>query len=81
MSETRLRTATKAICWQVLGLKVTFLLGWWFTGSIVESGGLSLSVTAVSLATYFAYERAWLAVRWGRVAIEDAQSATNSSRR
>ncbi len=81
MGETRLRTATKAIGWQLLGLLVSFLLGWFFTGSITQSGGLSLSLAAIGFTTYVFYERLWLAIPWGRIHLDDAQSAANSSRR
>lgn len=64
--ETRKRTLTKAILWQVLGLVVMGLIGWALTGSAALGGGLALANTFIGFITYVLYERLWAHIGWGR---------------
>lgn len=65
--ETRSRTLTKALIWQLLGLAVMLCVGWMLTGSLAVGGGIALINTLVGFITYFLYERIWSRIGWGRV--------------
>ena len=64
--ETRKRTLTKAVLWQLLGVVVMAGIGWAMTGSASIGGGLALANAAVGFVTYVLYERVWARIGWGR---------------
>ena len=65
--ETRRRSITKAVIWNILGLISMSLIGLAATGSVALGGKLALINTGVGLACYFLYERVWSKISWGRV--------------
>lgn len=64
--DTGLRTFTKAMIWQVIGVAVTLALGWWLTGSASVGGTIAVANMFISLTVYVAYERLWERISWGR---------------
>ncbi len=64
--ETRKRSVTKAIIWNLLGLSTMSVVGYVATGSAAVGGKLALVNTALGFALYLIYERVWSAIRWGR---------------
>jgi len=63
--DSKLRTITKAITWQVLGLLTTSALAWLHTGSITTALSFALTTAASGLAFFVLHERLWARVRWG----------------
>jgi uncharacterized membrane protein len=63
--ESKLRTLTKAITWQALGLATTAALAWFHTGNMVTAMSFALSTAASGLAFFVLHERIWARVRWG----------------
>lgn len=66
--ETQKRTLVKALSWQSLGLLVTGLIGWYFTGSLTGSIGVALSSSLSGFVCYFLHERLWQRIPWGLAA-------------
>lgn len=64
--ETKTRTLTKALIWNVIGFLVMALVGFIATGSLVAGGAMALVNAAIGLASYVFYERIWDRVTWGR---------------
>ncbi len=64
--ETNRRTLVKAVIWNALGLSVMSLVGLIMTGSIAVGGTIAVINTLLGLAMYFAYERVWSRINWGR---------------
>jgi len=64
--ETRSRTLTKAIIWQLLGLLTMTVVGLLVTGSVLEGGAVAGTNAMIGLATYIFYERVWARINWGR---------------
>lgn len=64
--ETRRRSVLKAVIWNVIGLIMMTLVGFWATGSATVGGSMALINAAIGLTMYVAYERIWAGVRWGR---------------
>ncbi|MCV2863550.1 DUF2061 domain-containing protein [Albidovulum sediminicola] len=64
--ETRRRTLTKAILWNLIGLASMALVGLAMTGSIAVGGALAAINTAIGFVSYVLYERCWARVSWGR---------------
>ncbi|MCF3972544.1 DUF2061 domain-containing protein [Paracoccus salsus] len=65
--ETRARSLTKAVLWQLLGLVVMTLVGLALTGSARLGGGLALVNAGLGLVLYLGYERLWQRIGWGRI--------------
>ena len=71
MSEKHHRSLFKGISWRIIGTNDTTLLSWIFTGTLATAlriGGIEF-ITKILL--YYLHERIWLAVPWGRKAVEE----------
>lgn len=64
--ETPRRTVVKTIVWNLLGLGVMSGVGLAMTGSFALGGTMAMINTLLGLLMYFAYERLWSRIRWGR---------------
>lgn len=64
--ETRRRTLTKAVFWNLLGLTVMSGVGFVATGSFAVGGAMALVNTLLGFVMYIGYERFWAGVAWGR---------------
>ena len=67
--ETHARSITKALTYRVVGLIFTFLIGWIVTRSLKLGLTLGLLDFFVKLCTFYAHERFWMKVKWGRINI------------
>ncbi|WP_298675274.1 DUF2061 domain-containing protein [uncultured Lentibacter sp.] len=65
--DSRRRTFTKAVLWNLLGFAVMSLVGFVATGSFATGGAIALVNTCLGFAMYFGYERLWARISWGRV--------------
>jgi len=63
--ETRRRSLTKALSWQLLGVIASTLVGTGFTGDPTGALRLALALALTGFALYVLHERAWARVRWG----------------
>ncbi len=66
MTDTPLRSFTKALTWQALGLVLMTLITWALTGSVATGGAVALLGAATGTVTYMLHERLWARIRWGR---------------
>ena len=64
--ESHARSIVKALSWRIGGLLVTFGVAWVVTGRWSTAVTLGLADTAVKLGAYYAHERLWLKVSFGR---------------
>ena len=64
--ETSKRTLAKAATWQVLGLMVMTLIGFFMTGSVAEGGAYAMITATIGFVTFFVHERIWAGIGWGR---------------
>jgi len=64
--DTRKRTLTKAIIWNVIGLISMACVGLIATGSLAVGGAMAGVNAALGLTMYIIYERIWDGVTWGR---------------
>jgi len=64
--ETPRRTVVKTIVWNLLGLSVMSVVGLAMTGSLALGGTMAMINTLLGLLMYFAYERLWSRIHWGR---------------
>ncbi|MEM7238411.1 MAG: DUF2061 domain-containing protein [Pseudomonadota bacterium] len=64
--DTAARLITKSLTWQLSGLVVMTIIGYFFTGSISAGGGIALISAMVGFVSYFLHELLWSKVAWGR---------------
>jgi uncharacterized membrane protein len=65
--ETHARSIIKSLTWRLFGLVFTFLIGWVVTGSVKLGVTLGVLDFFAKLVTFYAHERFWMRIRWGRV--------------
>ena len=65
--ETRSRSIIKSLTWRAGGLLVTVCVAWVVTGRGDIAASIGLFDTGVKVVAFYAHERLWLKVRFGRV--------------
>ncbi len=64
--ESHYRSIAKAITWRAGGTVVTFVVAWILTGSAALSVEIGLADTLVKLGAFYAHERVWNRVAFGK---------------
>ena len=64
--ETRSRSIVKALTWRVTALLITTTVVWMATRKMELAASIGLIDTAIKLGAYYAHERWWLKVSFGR---------------
>lgn len=64
--ETTVRTLTKAITWQILGLLVMTTLSYGYTGSLGSATSLAVLTSSLGFVSFFIHEKIWQRIRWGK---------------
>jgi uncharacterized membrane protein len=67
----------KAVCWRALATFSTVAIVYAFTGEAALSLGVGAVEVVVKLVLYYAHERMWEWIRWGKVAHPLAGLAVN----
>jgi len=65
-NDSHVRSVAKAVSWRATGSLDTFLLGWLITGNTKVAGSIAATEIVTKIALYYAHERAWTLVGWGR---------------
>lgn len=65
--ESHKRSIVKSVTWRLFGLVFTFLIGWLVTHSVKMGMTLGLLDFFVKIGTFYAHERLWMKVKWGRL--------------
>ncbi len=65
-AETRARSAAKAVTWRVTGSLDTFMLAALITRNLHIAGSVALAEILTKTVLYYAHERAWMLIPWGR---------------
>ena len=69
--ESHARSVVKALSWRVFGTFITAIVAWGVTGKAGIGLAIGLADTVVKLGVYYAHERAWTRIRFGRAAPTD----------
>jgi uncharacterized membrane protein len=64
---SHVRSLVKAVSWRVVGSADTFILSLIFTGSGKYAISIASAEALTKIALYYAHERVWRRVRWGRL--------------
>ena len=68
--ETNIRSIVKGISWRVVATTTTILIVYFFFGRLDLAIAAGLIETILKVGLYWAHERAWFKVRWGKKRIE-----------
>jgi adenylylsulfate kinase len=68
--ETNTRSIVKGISWRVVATSTTILIVYVFFGRLDLAIAAGLIETVLKVALYWAHERAWVKIRWGKKRIE-----------
>src|SRR6202040_439258 len=65
-TDTHARSVAKAISWRATGSLDTFVIAAVITGNATLAGGVALAEILTKTALYYAHERVWALIQWGR---------------
>ena len=68
--ETNKRSIVKGISWRIVATTTTILIVYIFFGRLDLAIAAGLVETVLKVALYWAHERAWMKIRWGKKRIE-----------
>jgi uncharacterized membrane protein len=60
------RSIAKAVSWRATGTLDTFILSYLITGNLVFAGSIAGVETMTKIGLYYAHERVWSRIAWGR---------------
>ena len=69
--ESHFRSIVKAMTWRAGGTIVTFAVAWFFSGNISLSVKIGLLDTVVKIWAYYAHERVWNRLNFGKLKSPD----------
>jgi len=64
--ESQLRSLVKTVTFRIVAVLGTIALIWTITGNIEESTEITIAVHVLLTVLYFANERVWNKIDWGR---------------
>ncbi len=66
MNESNTRSLAKAISWRVTGTLDTFIISFFITGEFALAGAIALTEVITKVFLYWAHERVWNKINWGK---------------
>ena len=77
-AETHTRSILKAISWRTLGTLDTFAISCLFTGRVEIAGSIAGLEIITKIAWYYAHERVWAVIPFGRRSQSQRNAAAQS---
>lgn len=66
MASTLQRSLLKGVVWETLSLIITFIAVYLVYGNLALSIKFSLALSVVKIVIFFAHERIWKKIKWGK---------------
>jgi uncharacterized membrane protein len=66
MKVTRARSFIKALSYRILGTLSSFVVAYVITKNATLSGAIAFWETVIKIFIYYAHERGWNYIQWGR---------------
>ena len=66
LKETRLRSLAKTFAYRAVASALLAGITLAYTGSLVETGAITIIFTVTATIAYYLLERAWDSINWGR---------------
>jgi uncharacterized membrane protein len=60
----------KAISWRLTGRLDTLILSYIITRNVIFAGSIAAIETVTKIVLYYAHERTWTAIQWGKASAE-----------
>lgn len=67
MGSTKLRSFIKGVCWETLAFIITTALIYFFYNDLPKSIKVSLIITGIKIIFFYAHERTWKKIKWGKI--------------
>jgi uncharacterized membrane protein len=67
MKVTKARSFAKALSYRIWGTLSSFVVAYVLTGNAALSGAIAFWETVVKVFIYYAHERGWDKISWGRI--------------
>lgn len=71
--ESRKRSIVKALSWRFIATFITALVAFVLTGELAFAAKIGILDTVIKFGAYFAHERLWVRVSYGRYKPQDFQ--------
>lgn len=65
--DSKARSLVKAVIWRIVAFLVLGAVSYAFTRSFTKTSEITVVYSVVQLLVYWLHERAWEAIRWGRL--------------
>jgi uncharacterized membrane protein len=66
MTVTKARSFAKALSYRIWGTLSSFVVAYVITKNVTLSGAIAFWETVVKIFIYYAHERGWNMIQWGR---------------
>jgi len=66
MTDKHVRSFAKSISWRAIATLTTMILVYVFTGKLALAAGIGIFEVVIKLMVYYAHERAWENINWGK---------------
>jgi len=66
LSDQSIRSLAKAVSWRITGTIDTFIISWAITGEPLLASGIALTEIMTKVFLFWAHERVWNQIGWGR---------------
>lgn len=73
--DTHSRSFAKALSWRVFALGITTVVSFILSESMAVAISIGLVDSLIKIGAYYAHERAWISIRFGRKPAQDRDSA------
>lgn len=68
--DRKARSVVKAITWKLTAVIISFIVGYYVTGSTKVSAEITGIAAVVGIVVYYIHERIWNKITWGREIIK-----------
>ena len=65
-TDSHARSLAKALSWRVIALAITTSVSYMLSESVAVAVSIGVIDSAIKIGAYYAHERAWMNVRFGR---------------
>jgi uncharacterized membrane protein len=77
-SESRTRSLTKMVTYRIVIVILSFAITYYFTGDAGQTTTISAVFNVAGSIVYYAYERMWGAIEWGKLSAPEPSTAHTS---
>jgi hypothetical protein len=81
MASTPMRSFVKGIFWETTTFIITLIAVYLIYGNFLNSLKFSLILTVIKIFLFFANERAWKKIRWGKYYVVEGEKVFHSGKK